>query len=165
MPKRRISGQGSRSTPSLIRPLEKERFSSWSSPLWHFPLPTNNKYYPRCISSVILLTFSVIVTTRQYVGNPIDCIHTNVRNQKMFSSRALDYLEVLVYLVNLFASIDFLRPLLKNSIIFLMKLSSLYCHKFLCFSAQNNLLFTFIIFPRSLQTVKSWKRKLFQIFR
>ena len=27
-------------------------------------------------SSVILLTFSVIVTTRQYVGNPIDCIHT-----------------------------------------------------------------------------------------
>ena len=30
-----------------------------------------------CISSVILLTFSVIVTTRQYVGNPIDCIHTN----------------------------------------------------------------------------------------
>jgi hypothetical protein len=29
-----------------------------------------------CISSVILLTFSVIVTTRQYVGNPIDCIHT-----------------------------------------------------------------------------------------
>ena len=28
------------------------------------------------ISSVILLTFSVIVTTRQYVGNPIDCIHT-----------------------------------------------------------------------------------------
>ena len=31
-----------------------------------------------CISSVILLTFSVIVTTRQYVGNPIDCIHTQV---------------------------------------------------------------------------------------
>ena len=30
-----------------------------------------------CISSVILLTFSVIITTRQYVGNPIDCIHTN----------------------------------------------------------------------------------------
>ena len=29
-----------------------------------------------CISSVILLTFSVIITTRQYVGNPIDCIHT-----------------------------------------------------------------------------------------
>ncbi|XP_040572604.1 innexin shaking-B [Lepeophtheirus salmonis] len=29
-----------------------------------------------CISSMILLTFSVIVTTRQYVGNPIDCIHT-----------------------------------------------------------------------------------------
>lgn len=28
---------------------------------------------------MILLTFSVIVTTRQYVGNPIDCIHTNVR--------------------------------------------------------------------------------------
>jgi hypothetical protein len=28
------------------------------------------------ISSVILLVFSVIVTTRQYVGNPIDCIHT-----------------------------------------------------------------------------------------
>ena len=29
-----------------------------------------------CISSVILLTFSVIVTSKQYVGNPIDCIHT-----------------------------------------------------------------------------------------
>ena len=26
---------------------------------------------------MILLTFSVIITTRQYVGNPIDCIHTN----------------------------------------------------------------------------------------
>ncbi len=26
---------------------------------------------------MILLTFSVIITTRQYVGNPIDCIHTD----------------------------------------------------------------------------------------
>ena len=25
-----------------------------------------------------LLAFSLIVTTRQYVGNPIDCVHTKV---------------------------------------------------------------------------------------
>lgn len=28
------------------------------------------------ITVMILLAFSLIVTTRQYVGNPIDCIHT-----------------------------------------------------------------------------------------
>ena len=28
------------------------------------------------VSVVFLLAFSGIVTTRQYVGNPIDCIHT-----------------------------------------------------------------------------------------
>lgn len=25
---------------------------------------------------VLLVTFSIAVTTRQYVGNPIDCVHT-----------------------------------------------------------------------------------------
>ena len=30
------------------------------------------------ISSVILLMFSMIITTRQYVGNPISCMHTQV---------------------------------------------------------------------------------------
>lgn len=28
------------------------------------------------VTVMILLAFSLIVTTRQYVGNPIDCIHT-----------------------------------------------------------------------------------------
>ncbi|RZC36280.1 Innexin domain containing protein, partial [Asbolus verrucosus] len=28
------------------------------------------------ITVLILIAFSLIVTTRQYVGNPIDCIHT-----------------------------------------------------------------------------------------
>jgi hypothetical protein len=28
------------------------------------------------LTVMILLAFSLIVTTRQYVGNPIDCIHT-----------------------------------------------------------------------------------------
>lgn len=28
------------------------------------------------ISVMILMSFSLIITTRQYVGNPIDCIHT-----------------------------------------------------------------------------------------
>lgn len=25
---------------------------------------------------ILLVTFSIAVTTRQYVGNPIDCVHT-----------------------------------------------------------------------------------------
>uniref|UniRef100_A0A182MFX3 Innexin n=1 Tax=Anopheles culicifacies TaxID=139723 RepID=A0A182MFX3_9DIPT len=28
------------------------------------------------ITVIILMSFSLIVTTRQYVGNPIDCVHT-----------------------------------------------------------------------------------------
>ncbi|XP_023349349.1 innexin shaking-B [Eurytemora carolleeae] len=43
------------------------------------------------ISSVILLTFSVIITTRQYVGNPIECIHTQVE-KKQKKKLLLDYL-------------------------------------------------------------------------
>lgn len=27
---------------------------------------------------VLLVTFSIAVTTRQYVGNPIDCVHTRL---------------------------------------------------------------------------------------
>lgn len=40
----------------------------------HIDSPVFRLHYT--ITVVILFAFSLIVTTRQYVGNPIDCVHT-----------------------------------------------------------------------------------------
>lgn len=40
----------------------------------HIDSPVFRLHYS--ITVMILISFSLIVTTRQYVGNPIDCIHT-----------------------------------------------------------------------------------------
>ncbi|KAG8238731.1 hypothetical protein J437_LFUL016002 [Ladona fulva] len=40
----------------------------------HIDSPVFRLHYS--ITVMLLLAFSLIVTTRQYVGNPIDCIHT-----------------------------------------------------------------------------------------
>lgn len=40
----------------------------------HIDSPVFRLHYS--ITVILLISFSLIVTTRQYVGNPIDCIHT-----------------------------------------------------------------------------------------
>lgn len=40
----------------------------------HIDSPVFRLHYS--ITVLILIAFSLIVTTRQYVGNPIDCVHT-----------------------------------------------------------------------------------------
>lgn len=40
----------------------------------HIDAPVFRLHYS--ITVMILMSFSLIVTTRQYVGNPIDCVHT-----------------------------------------------------------------------------------------
>lgn len=40
----------------------------------HIDSPVFRLHYS--ITVMILIAFSLIVTTRQYVGNPIDCVHT-----------------------------------------------------------------------------------------
>ena len=40
----------------------------------HIDSPAFRVHYS--ITVLILISFSLIVTTRQYVGNPIDCVHT-----------------------------------------------------------------------------------------
>lgn len=42
----------------------------------HIDSPVFRLHYS--ITVMILVAFSLIVTTRQYVGNPIDCVHTKV---------------------------------------------------------------------------------------
>ena len=40
----------------------------------HIDSPVFRLHYS--LTVIILISFSLIVTTRQYVGNPIDCVHT-----------------------------------------------------------------------------------------
>lgn len=39
---------------------------------------------------ILLVTFSIAVTTRQYVGNPIDCVHTRLVEMQFLFLRSSD---------------------------------------------------------------------------
>ncbi|CAH1111006.1 unnamed protein product [Psylliodes chrysocephalus] len=50
----------------------------------HIDSPIFRLHYS--LTSSILIAFSLIVTTRQYVGNPIDCIHTKDIPEDVFNT-------------------------------------------------------------------------------
>lgn len=50
----------------------------------HIDSPVFRLHYSVTVS--ILIAFSLIVTTRQYVGNPIDCIHTKEIPEDVFNT-------------------------------------------------------------------------------
>lgn len=50
----------------------------------HIDSPVFRLHYSITVS--ILIAFSLIVTTRQYVGNPIDCIHTKEIPEDVFNT-------------------------------------------------------------------------------
>lgn len=50
----------------------------------HIDSPVFRLHYS--ITVAILIAFSLIVTTRQYVGNPIDCVHTKEIPEDVFNT-------------------------------------------------------------------------------
>lgn len=50
----------------------------------HTDAPVFRLHYS--ITVLMLMTFSAIITTRQYVGNPIDCIHTKDLSEEVLNT-------------------------------------------------------------------------------